>query len=226
MTGATTEAQKPVLQEYLTNREKFESTYDQTRSEISELSNIYQHFQSGRSADIQGELASWANTFGFKLPQAASADAAMKSAIQQAFAAVANSGLQKAPRAGLREATMMVASPSRDPAALRKILTDQLATLDYQHDMYTNVPGHNLNVGDDMDAFTKAHKYGDYLGKARKEVPLFKGITPETLKNVTGEDWPAPPLPAGLPAGTKYSPSQNKFYDPSGKAYDQTGKPV
>jgi hypothetical protein len=225
-TEAEIEAKKPALQEYVTNRQKFESTYDQTRSEIGELSTIYQHAQSGRSAEAQAELASWANAFGFKLPQAASFDAGMKSAIQQAFAAVANSGLQKAPRAGLREATMMVASPTRDPAALRKILTDQLATLDYQHDMYSNVPGHNLNVDDDLERFTKEHKYEDYLKKARKEVPLFQGITPETLKNVTGEDWPAPPLPANLPAGTKYSPSQNKFYDPSGRAYDQTGKPV
>jgi hypothetical protein len=211
VTSATTEAQKPVLQSYLENREKFESTYDQTRSEISELSNIYQHFQAGRSSEAQAELASWANAFGFKLPQAASADAAMKSAIQQAFAAVANSGLQKAPRAGLREATMMVASPTRDPAALRKILTDQLATLDYQHDMYSNVPGHNLNVGDDMDTFTKAHKYGDYLGKARKEVPIFKGITPETMKNVTGEDWPAPLPKTGAQPGERYSLPNGKI---------------
>jgi hypothetical protein len=146
----------------------------------------------------------------------------MKSAIQQAFAAVANSGLQKAPRAGLREATMMVASPSRDPAALRKILTDQLATLDYNHDLYQNVPGHNLGVGDDIEGFTKAHKYEDYLGKARKEVPLFKGITPDTLKTATGEDFKETVL-GRLPPGTKWSPSQQKFYDTSGKAYDELG---
>jgi hypothetical protein len=226
VTSATTEAQKPALQSYIENRQKFEQNYDQTRSEISELSNIYQHFQAGRSTEAQAELASWANAFGIKLPQAAGFDAGMKSAIQQAFAAVANSGLQKAPRAGLREATMMVASPSRDPAALRKILTDQLATLDYNHDLYQNVPGHNLGVGDDIEGFTKAHKYEDYLGKARKEIPLFKGITPETLKTTTGEDWPAPALPSGLPAGTRWSPSQEKWFDPSGRAYDQTGKPI
>jgi hypothetical protein len=226
VTSATTEAQKPALQSYIENRQKFEQNYDQTRSEISELSNIYQHFQAGRSTEAQAELASWANAFGLKLPQAAGFDAGMKSAIQQAFAAVANSGLQKAPRAGLREATMMVASPSRDPAALRKILTDQLATLDYNHDLYQNVPGHNLSVSDDIEGFTKAHKYEDYLGKARKEIPLFKGITPETLKTTTGEDWPAPALPSGLPAGTRWSPSQEKWFDPSGRAYDQTGKPI
>jgi len=226
VTSATTEAQKPALQEYITNRQKFEQNYDQTRSEISELSNIYQHFQAGRSTEAQAELASWANAFGIKLPQAAGFDAGMKSAIQQAFAAVANSGLQKAPRAGLREATMMVASPSRDPAALRKILTDQLATLDYNHDLYQSIPGHNLNVGDDIEGFTKKAKYEDYLGKARKEIPMFKGITPETLKTATGEDWPAPALPSGLPAGTRYSPSQQKWFDPSGRAYDQNGKPL
>ena len=205
VTSATTDAQKPILQAYLEDRRKFEGSYDTTRSEISELSNIYQHFQAGRSSEAKAELASWANAFGFKFDQAASSDAAMKSAIQQAFAAVANSGLQKAPRAGLREATMMVASPTRDPAALRKILTDQLATLDYQHDMYSNVPGHNLNVDDDIEGFTKKAKYSDYLNKARKEVPIFKGITPETMKNVTGEDWPGPVPKTGAQPGERYS---------------------
>jgi hypothetical protein len=202
---AEIEAKKPALQEYITNRQKFEQTYDQTRSEAMELANIYQRFQAGRSTDPQGELASWANAFGFKLPQAASFDAAYKSAVVQEFDRVNSSGLQKAPRSALREAQMMVANPTRDPAALRKIMTDQVAALDYQHDMYSSVPGHNLNVDDDMETFTKSHKYSDYLTKARKEVPLFKGITPETLKNTTGEDWPSPLPKTGAQPGERYS---------------------
>jgi hypothetical protein len=211
-TEAEIDAQKPAQQEYITNRQKFETNYDQTRSEISELSNIYQHYQSGRSTEAQAELASWANGLGFKLPQAGGFDAGMKSAIQQAFAAVANSGLQKAPRAGLREATMMVASPTRDPAALRKIMADQLATLDYNHELYSTVPGHHLNVGDDIENFAKTHKYEDYLSKAHKELPFFKGLTPQTLKTATGEDWPA-----ALPKQGKGAVPGERYTLPNGK---------
>lgn len=210
-TEAGLEAQKPAMQDYVENRKKFMMTYDQTRSEIGELANIYQNFQSGRQSEAEADLASWANAAGFKLPQAAGFDAGMKSAIQQAFAAVANSGLQKAPRAGLREATMMVASPTRDPAALRKILSDQLATLDQNYDLYSNVRG-RLGVDDDIAKFMKTHKYEDYLGKARKELPFFKGLTPDTLKIATGEKWPDPLPPKGkAQPGERYTMPDGKI---------------
>jgi hypothetical protein len=226
-TEAVTEAQKPVYQKYLEDRTKFESTYDDTRNQLKELSDIYSHYQAGRSGEAQAELASWANALGLKLPQAAGFDAAMKTAVKQAFQQVADSGMQKAPRAGLREAMLMIAKPTMDPAALRKILTDSLASLDYNHELYNTVGSKQYDVSSGVTEFAKGHKWETYRDAARKEIPMFKGITPETLKTTTGEDMPtAPTLPSGMPEGSQYSPSRKQWRDPSGKLYDANGKPL
>ena len=217
------EAQKPIYQKFQEDKQKFAQNYDITRGQLGELSHIYANFQAGRSSEAQAELASWANAAGFKLDQAAGFDSAMKSAMLQAFDQVNASGLQKAPRASLREAILTVASPTKDPAALRKIMADSMATLDYNHDLYGSVNSYDTTKG--VTGFADSHKYEDYVAKARKEIPMFKGITPETLKNTTGEDWPAPAMPSGLPSGTKYSPSTQKWWDPSGKSYNQDGTP-
>jgi hypothetical protein len=217
------EAQKPIYQKFQEDKQKFEQNYDITRGQLGELSHIYSNFQAGRQSEAEADLASWANAAGFKLPQAAGFDSAMKSAMLQAFDQVNASGLQKAPRASLREAILTVASPTKDPAALRKIMSDSMATLDYNHDLYNNVNSYDTTKG--VSQFTGTHKYEDYVKKAQQQIPMFKGITPETLKNTTGEEWPAPPLPKGLPSGTKYSPSTQKWWDPSGKSYNADGTP-
>jgi hypothetical protein len=217
------EAQKPIYQKFQEDKQKFAQNYDITRGQLGELSHIYANFQAGRQAEAESDLASWANAAGFKLPQAAGFDSAMKSAMLQAFDQVNASGLQKAPRASLREAILTVASPTKDPAALRKIMSDSMATLDYNHDLYGSVNGYDTTKG--VTSFADSHKYEDYVKKAQGEIPMFKGITPETLKNTTGESWPAPPMPSGLPSGTKYSPSTQKWWDPSGKSYNADGTP-
>jgi hypothetical protein len=93
--------------------------------------------------------------------------------------------------------------------------------------MYNTIGTKQYDVSSGVSEFAKGHKWADYRDKARKEVPMFKGITPETLKTTTGEDMPvAPALPAGVPQGSQYSPSRKQFRDPSGKLYDETGKPL
>ena len=87
------------------------------------------------------------------------------------------------------------------------------------------VASKTLNVNDALDKFTASHKIDDYVKQARKEIPMFKGITEEGLNTATGESM-FPDKPAGLPQGSLWSPSRRQWRDPSGKVYDEDGSPL
>lgn len=228
--GEEQKAQGPIYQKYLENREKFETNYDTQVSRLKELSNIYSQWQAGRPSEALAELDSWAKGLGITLPKhgtdAAGFDAAFKSAVQMSFETVADSGMSRAPRTGFREAMATSPKPTSDPAALRKIVTDSLANLRYNHDLYQTIGSKSLNVNDALDKFTATHKIDDYIKQSRKEIPMFKGITEQGLKATTGEDmFPSAP-PPNVPKGSLWSQSRRQWRDPNGKLYDVDGDPV
>jgi hypothetical protein len=220
---AQTTAQGKVLESYLDDKKKALTAYGQLNEGLDALSHSYSTYKGGRLNEAKAEIAGIISALGGPtLPQTAGYDVGTKQALLLAFNLVQASGLQRAPRAGLREAILTMPSPDKDPAALRRIITEMKATLEYNHKMYSSIKG-GLNVDDQIDSYIGGHDFKDELAKARKETPKFQGITPQTLKVATGEDWPMEwGRPPGMPANfTKYSPSTGKYYDPqSGQAWD------
>ena len=217
-------AQGEVYQKFSDNGSKFEQTFQPQRNQLLELAHIYQNFQAGRGSEAIADLTGWANRVlpkGTQLPFVDGFDAAYKSAVQQAFSTLQDSGMQRAPRTGFAEALLTSARPDAAPAAIRKIMTDGLAYLDFNHDLYNKV-GPRKDVNDALREFNSSHNFDDYVQKARKEVPMFKGITPDSLKMTTGENL-YPDRPKGLPARTGWSASEGKWVAPDGTRYNPDG---
>lgn len=172
----------------------FEKDFQQNTYALGSLAHIYQSYTGGRGADAVADLDSYAKQLGIEgaLPknwQNASGgfDAAYKTAVDQSFKQLAESGATKAPATGLREALLTTPRPDADPAARYKVITDKLAALNYSHDMYSSFfSGNDPNVGRALVNFQKTARYGDYVSAARNGTPLPAGMSPSAGAMVLG----------------------------------------
>jgi hypothetical protein len=183
-------------EQYTKDDRTFNTNYAKNREMLTSLAPIYQAWKSGRGGEQVADLTGWANRFGIAgvLPQGwqnstAGFDSAIKVATMQAFGVLQDTpGLQRAPRTGLQETLLTSARPEADPTAAWNIITHGLASLDYAHDMYGDVDKHmqGINVDKQVNNFADQANFNSYLANARKEIPLFKGMTPDNYHSVTG----------------------------------------
>lgn len=118
--------------------------YPVARGLIDQLTQIYQNVQTNRGSDILAQIAG----LGSQLPWLgpiiqeytgalqAAVDAGNKTAIEQAFSKIAESGAQRAPGTALREALLTVAQPGMSPDARYIVITNTLANLERENKQY------------------------------------------------------------------------------------------
>ena len=118
--------------------------YPVARSLIDQLTQIYEKVQTNRGSEALAQLVGlgsqvpWLGSIIQEQGGAlqAAVDAGNKTAIEQAFSRVAESGARGAPAAALREALLTVAEPSRSPDARYIVITNELAKLEREHKQY------------------------------------------------------------------------------------------
>jgi hypothetical protein len=218
--GAKIEAQKAGFTEYQKRADEFTGDYQSNVEMLQQLGKIYQHYRSGTGAGDIGEIQGFADRFGLGgvLPQGwdkAGYDAAMKTAVDAAFQKMQSSGANKAPRSIMQEALTTSPTPTNDPAANWKIITETLARLKYSKEMMDSVMGSgSLNVTKAENAWMKTHASLDpYRSEARKNTPVFMGMTPDTYAQVTG-------------AKLEKAKDGRVFDRESGKVWDAKGNPL
>jgi hypothetical protein len=218
--SAKIEAQKAGYTEYQKRAEEFTGDYQSNVEMLQQLGKIYQHYRSGTGAGDIGEVQGFADRFGLGaiLPQGwdkAGYDAAMKTAVDAAFQKMQSSGANKAPRSIMQEALTTSPTPTNDPAANWKIITETLARLKYSKEMMDSVvQGGSLNVTRAENAWMKTHGSLDpYRKEARKGTPLFMGMTPDTYAQVTGSK-------------LEKAKDGRVFDRESGKVWDANGNPL
>lgn len=216
---AKVDAQKAGYQKFQENAQEFEGDYESNTQMLTQLGKIYQHFQSGAGAKDISELQGFASRFGLNVAQGwdkAGYDAALKTAVDAAFEKMKSSGAGKAPRTALQEALLTSPTPTNDPAANWKIITETLARLHYAKDMNDDIlAGDQLNTAKATSDWAAKHSLDPYRTEARKNTPLFMGMTPKTYAQVTG---------AG---GQMERGPHGEWRDPeSGKMWDARGNPV
>jgi len=233
--GAGTKA----YEKFNESAQKFEEEYDTNRSRMAELNHIYSEFQSGRWKENIANLGGIAKSLGIPLPKSweenvAGFDAALKAAVDSSFKQLQESGATKAPATGLREALLTSPRPEADPAANYKIQRDNLAAMDYKHDLYKDfMESGATDINKFITDWKKdpAHKFDNYIKRAEKEMPKFKGMTKEGARVTVG----GLPDKEGLPTALKKfgQPFQRSKKNPdiyrntvTGKIYDASGNEV
>jgi hypothetical protein len=218
---AKLDAQKAGFTEYQKRADEFTGDYQSNVEMLTQLGKIYKSYQSGTGAEDFANVQGLADRLGITLPDGwntsgkAGYDAAMKTAVDAAFQKMQSSGANKAPRSIMQEALTTSPTPTNDPAANWKIITETLARLKYSKEMMDSVMGSgSLNVTKAENEWMKTHGSLDpYRKEARKNTPLFRGMTPSKYKQVTG--------------ATMEKSSDGKWRDPeSGKMWDEKGNPV
>ena len=219
--------------------QKFEEEYDTNRSRMAELNHIYSEFQSGRWKENIANLGGIMKSLGLPITEGmeknvAGFDAALKAAVDTSFKQLQESGATKAPATGLREALLTSPRPEADPAANYKIQRDNLAAMDYKHDLYKDfMESGATDINKFITDWKKdpAHKFDNYIKQAEKEMPPFKGMTKAGAKTTIGGMPQSPGLPEPLKRfGQEFQRSKknpnlyrNKV---TGKIYDASGKEV
>lgn len=118
--------------------------YPVARNLIDQLMKIYEKVETNRGSEVLAQLVGLGSQVPWLGPVIqeqfgalqAAVDAGNKTAIEQAFSKIAESGAQRAPGTALREALLTVAEPSRSPDARYIVITNELAKLEREHKQY------------------------------------------------------------------------------------------
>lgn len=182
--------------------------YPVARGLIDQLTQIYQNVQTNRGSDVLAQIAG----LGSQLPWLgpiiqeytgalqAAVDAGNKTAIEQAFSKIAESGAQRAPGTALREALLTVAQPGMSPDARYIVITNTLANLERENKQYRDW----LNAGMPEPAAYNARwtASGDndlsvFQRQAVARTPRFAGMTEGARPLIRGGE------PAAAPAAPR-----------------------
>jgi hypothetical protein len=193
---AKIDAQKAGFTEYQKRADEFTGDYQSNVEMLQQLGKIYKSYQSGTGAEDFANIQGLADRLGITLPDGwntsgkAGYDAAMKTAVDAAFQKMQSSGANKAPRSIMQEALTTSPTPTNDPSANWKIITETLARLKYSKEMMDSVMSSgSLNVTKAENEWMKTHGSLDpYRKEARKNTPLFRGMTPGKYHTVTGSN--------------------------------------
>jgi soluble lytic murein transglycosylase-like protein len=178
--------------------------YPVARSLIDQLAKIYENVQTNRGSDFLAQVVG----LGSQIPWLgsiiqekygalqAAVDAGNKTAIEQAFAKIAEAGAQRAPGTALREALLTVADPTRSPDAKYIVLTNSLAEYERKLKQYTDW----LNSGMDDPARFNArwstmpeNSLSVFQRRAVSEIPRFAGMTESARPLIRGGEPAAAP---------------------------------
>lgn len=193
----------------------------QVRQNLDSLTHAYQQIQSGLYAEGRRTLSGLADVIDsnhnipalHNLPlndSAAAYDIAIKSAAQL----MTNQLMQLpsgAPKAELDNLVRQSAQPNLQPEAVRKIIVQSKAALDYGHDLYSDYdPARDgYSVPNYINNFNGGRDYHDvYMRNAEKGTPWFKG---------------QPPAQISGPQDIQNLPSGTPFIIPSGPSKGKTG---
>jgi len=118
--------------------------YPVARGLIDQLTQIYQNVQTNRGSEVLAQLVGLGSQVPWLGPVIqeqfgalqAAVDAGNKTAIEQAFSKIAESGAQRAPGTALREALLTVAQPGMSPDARYIVITNTLANLERENKQY------------------------------------------------------------------------------------------
>ena len=210
--------------------------YPIARALIDQLSQIYQNVQTNRGSDFLAQMIG----LGSQIPWLGSiiqenygalqtaVDAGTKTAIEQAFAKIAEAGAQRAPGAALREALLTVADPSRSPDAKYIVLSNSLAEYERKRKQYTDW----LNSGMEDPARFNAqwsampeNRLSVFQQRAVSEIPRFAGMTEGARPLIRGgEPAAAPAVPQT--ANEAFIGSRKIVVRGGRWVFEDTGEPV
>jgi soluble lytic murein transglycosylase-like protein len=178
--------------------------YPVARGLIDQLTQIYQNVQTNRGSDILAQIAG----LGSQLPWLgpiiqeytgalqAAVDAGNKTAIEQAFSKIAESGAQRAPGAALREALLTVAQPGMSPDARYIVITNTLANLERENKQYRDWLDAGMPEPAAYNARWTASSDNDlsvFQRQAVARTPRFAGMTESARPLIRGGEPAAAP---------------------------------
>jgi hypothetical protein len=210
--------------------------YPVARSLIDQLAKIYENVQTNRGSDFLAQVVG----LGSQIPWLGSiiqekygalqtaVDAGTKTAIEQAFAKIAEAGAQRAPGTALREALLTVADPTRSPDAKYIVLSNSLAEYERKLKQYTDW----LNSGMDDPARFNArwstmpeNSLSVFQRRAVSEIPRFAGMTEGARPLIRGGEPAA--APAAPQAANEAFIGNRKIVVRGGRwVFEDTGEPV
>jgi hypothetical protein len=234
--SAFTEAKVKTYEAFNTDAMKHLKDSGVINYQLNSLAKIYDDYKSNRTASAVAELTSVMKAMGIPLSKGFEAetggfDAAMKTAVAQAFKTMQDNGANRAPATALRESLLTTPSPENDPAANYKIITEGIAANRYMTDMYSAfADSGEKNVNEFLSKWGKTHDFKAYVDKARNETPAFKGMpSNNTIKALRpamerGADAAKPnqsPAPNQLEVGKVYTNSSGLKGRWNGSSFDR-----
>ncbi|CAB5220043.1 LT_GEWL domain containing protein [uncultured Caudovirales phage] len=235
--------------------------YQLQKDNLKRLADIYSNYSAGRLADVKAQLTGVFSSLGIPQPadwasKTPNYDQAIKLATQQAFQAVSDNSLSRAPKDALGRASALTADPSKgiDPGAAYALIGRTLGEMEYIHDrdIAYRKAGRGVRPLDFVSDYNDKVDYKPYIAKAfngPEAIPVGKGVT-EDVRRSLGKTYgfepraynevnaPAGGQPAAAPAasaapepirnlqGLEYSPRRNQYRDAQGNIYDASGKRV
>jgi hypothetical protein len=182
--------------------------YPVARGLIDQLTQIYQNVQTNRGSEALAQLVGLGSQLPWLGPVIqerfgdlqAAVDAGNKTAIEQAFSKIAESGAQRAPGTALREALLTVAQPGMSPDARYIVITNTLANLERENKQYRDWLDAGMPEPAAFNARWTASGDNDlsvFQRQAVSRTPRFAGMTEGARPLIRGGE------PAAAPAAPR-----------------------
>ncbi len=182
--------------------------YPVARGLIDQLTQIYQNVQTNRGSEALAQLVGLGSQLPWLGPVIqerfgdlqAAVDAGNKTAIEQAFSKIAESGAQRAPGTALREALLTVAQPNMSPDARYIVITNTLANLERENKQYRDWLDAGMPEPAAFNARWTASGDNDlsvFQRQAVSRTPRFAGMTEGARPLIRGGE------PAAAPAAPR-----------------------
>jgi len=161
------------------------TVYSANKSLLTRLAEINSRFETGRSTQLQAELAEWARLISPSLAErignAGSFDEANKIAITEAFKTVGDQNMSRAPKAALAEALQAVPGPTLNAGAAYSLIGRGLGALNYDHARDTAYTTDNYGVRPSRFLLKwegdKNNSLDRFIGRSFNEIPVGAGVT-------------------------------------------------
>jgi len=171
--------------QYAEEAEKRMTVYSANKSLLTRLAEINSRFETGRSTQLQAELAEWARLISPSLAErignAGSFDEANKIAITEAFKTVGDQNMSRAPKAALAEALQAVPGPTLNAGAAYSLIGRGLGALNYDHARDTAYTTDNYGVRPSRFLLKwegdKNNSLDRFIGRSFNEIPVGAGVT-------------------------------------------------
>ena len=170
--------------------------YQLQKDNLKRLADIYSNYSAGRFADVKAQLTGVFSSLGIPQPadwasKTPNYDQAIKLATQQAFQAVSDNSLSRAPKDALGRASALTADPSKgiDPGAAYALIGRTLGEMEYIHDrdIAYRKAGRGVRPLDFVSDYNDKVDYKPYIARAfngPEAIPVGKGVTEDVRRSL------------------------------------------